>query len=298
MEHQLVAPLDGTVHISIAPEDLVKADQVLATIHPVHPTAPAPPDNQAEDTIEKPSSPWARRSNTQQLQHQFTDKHHRQHHRQGAYHGRSLNSAGSPGPQTPSGIRRRGRGPGLRQHDDEHSFPIRSSPRWRHRPLRLPFPEERRHGRRLLRLALALEQLGRVDSPSPSRWRPASPSAHADPPVRNEAQKEESLPLGFRRGARRLGLSGPEAGSERRHHRPPPSSSAAESVINGNKEFITNSGTEHHPARHGHRVTGQEDARTQHQAGNLQHPGAHQHPGSKAEKAYDKVRSTPRTPTR
>jgi acetyl-CoA/propionyl-CoA carboxylase biotin carboxyl carrier protein len=53
MEHQLVAPLDGTVHISIASGDLVKADQVLATIHPVHPTAPAPPDNAAEDTIEE-----------------------------------------------------------------------------------------------------------------------------------------------------------------------------------------------------------------------------------------------------
>ncbi|MFJ6158092.1 acetyl/propionyl/methylcrotonyl-CoA carboxylase subunit alpha [Pseudarthrobacter sp. NPDC092184] len=34
MEHQLVAPLDGTVHLSARPGDLVKADQVLATIHP------------------------------------------------------------------------------------------------------------------------------------------------------------------------------------------------------------------------------------------------------------------------
>jgi acetyl-CoA/propionyl-CoA carboxylase, biotin carboxylase, biotin carboxyl carrier protein len=34
MEHQLLAPLDGTVHLSIRPGDLVKADQVLATIHP------------------------------------------------------------------------------------------------------------------------------------------------------------------------------------------------------------------------------------------------------------------------
>jgi acetyl-CoA/propionyl-CoA carboxylase biotin carboxyl carrier protein len=36
MEHQLLAPLDGTVHLSTRPGDLVKADQVLATIHP-HP---------------------------------------------------------------------------------------------------------------------------------------------------------------------------------------------------------------------------------------------------------------------
>lgn len=50
MEHQLVAPLDGTVHISAAAGDLVKADQVVATVHP---TAPVPPDNAAEDTIEE-----------------------------------------------------------------------------------------------------------------------------------------------------------------------------------------------------------------------------------------------------
>ncbi|MCX6498059.1 MAG: biotin/lipoyl-binding protein [Arthrobacter sp.] len=46
MEHQLVAPLDGTVHISISSGDLVKADQVLATIHPPEPS-------KAEDTVEE-----------------------------------------------------------------------------------------------------------------------------------------------------------------------------------------------------------------------------------------------------
>ncbi len=49
MEHQLVAPLDGTVHISVGSGDLVKADQVLATIHPFSPTEPS----KAEDTIEE-----------------------------------------------------------------------------------------------------------------------------------------------------------------------------------------------------------------------------------------------------
>ncbi|HSN35191.1 MAG TPA: biotin/lipoyl-containing protein, partial [Arthrobacter sp.] len=49
MEHQLVAPLDGTVHISISSGDLVKADQVLATIHPAVPAEPS----KAEDTIEE-----------------------------------------------------------------------------------------------------------------------------------------------------------------------------------------------------------------------------------------------------
>lgn len=46
MEHQLVAPLDGTVHISAGAGDLVKADQVLATIHPAEPS-------KAEDTVEE-----------------------------------------------------------------------------------------------------------------------------------------------------------------------------------------------------------------------------------------------------
>lgn len=41
MEHQLVAPLAGTVHLAAKPGDLVKADQVLATIHP----AQQPQDN-------------------------------------------------------------------------------------------------------------------------------------------------------------------------------------------------------------------------------------------------------------
>ncbi|WP_373637690.1 acetyl/propionyl/methylcrotonyl-CoA carboxylase subunit alpha [Arthrobacter sp. ZGTC412] len=45
MEHQLLAPLDGTVHLSIRPGDLVKADQVLATIHPYAPTDGTRPIN-------------------------------------------------------------------------------------------------------------------------------------------------------------------------------------------------------------------------------------------------------------
>jgi acetyl-CoA/propionyl-CoA carboxylase, biotin carboxylase, biotin carboxyl carrier protein len=34
MEHQLLAPLEGKGHLTIRPGDLVKAGQVLATIHP------------------------------------------------------------------------------------------------------------------------------------------------------------------------------------------------------------------------------------------------------------------------
>ncbi|MET4096909.1 biotin carboxylase N-terminal domain-containing protein [Arthrobacter sp. UYCu712] len=53
MEHQLVAPLDGTVHLTVTSGDLVKADQVLATIHPAAVAAPPSADKAAEDTIEE-----------------------------------------------------------------------------------------------------------------------------------------------------------------------------------------------------------------------------------------------------
>jgi acetyl-CoA/propionyl-CoA carboxylase biotin carboxyl carrier protein len=52
MEHQLLSPLDGTIHISIKPGDLVKADQVLATVHP-HPPA------KAEETVGQPAEETA-----------------------------------------------------------------------------------------------------------------------------------------------------------------------------------------------------------------------------------------------
>jgi acetyl-CoA/propionyl-CoA carboxylase biotin carboxyl carrier protein len=50
MEHQLLAPLDGTVHLSTRPGDLVKADQVLATIHP-HPSS----DSSGQPAVTDPS---------------------------------------------------------------------------------------------------------------------------------------------------------------------------------------------------------------------------------------------------
>jgi acetyl-CoA/propionyl-CoA carboxylase biotin carboxyl carrier protein len=49
MEHHLVAPLAGTVHLTARTGDLVKADQVLATIHP-DPTRDAVDTSQATDT--------------------------------------------------------------------------------------------------------------------------------------------------------------------------------------------------------------------------------------------------------
>ncbi len=51
MEHQLVAPLDGTVHISAASGDLVKADQVLATVHPAAPAEPSTAEDAVEESV-------------------------------------------------------------------------------------------------------------------------------------------------------------------------------------------------------------------------------------------------------
>jgi acetyl-CoA/propionyl-CoA carboxylase biotin carboxyl carrier protein len=48
MEHQLVAEVAGTVHISVATGDLVKADQVVATIHAEQPAAHDPAEKRKE----------------------------------------------------------------------------------------------------------------------------------------------------------------------------------------------------------------------------------------------------------
>ncbi|UKA55840.1 biotin/lipoyl-binding protein [Arthrobacter sp. FW305-BF8] len=50
MEHQLVAEVSGTVHISVSTGDLVKADQVVATIHAasIHAAGTAPQDSTDE----------------------------------------------------------------------------------------------------------------------------------------------------------------------------------------------------------------------------------------------------------
>ncbi|MFP3463673.1 biotin carboxylase N-terminal domain-containing protein [Arthrobacter globiformis] len=48
MEHQLVAEVSGTVHISVATGDLVKADQVVATIHAEQPATHDPAEERKE----------------------------------------------------------------------------------------------------------------------------------------------------------------------------------------------------------------------------------------------------------
>lgn len=57
MEHQLVAEVAGTVHITVRTGDLVKADQVLATIHadPAADNAQDPAADKSEPTIQDPT---------------------------------------------------------------------------------------------------------------------------------------------------------------------------------------------------------------------------------------------------
>ncbi|WP_434618629.1 acetyl/propionyl/methylcrotonyl-CoA carboxylase subunit alpha [Arthrobacter sp. A5] len=56
MEHQLVASVAGTVHISVRPGDLVKADQVVATIHTVPAAVAAAESRHPADPVETPTA--------------------------------------------------------------------------------------------------------------------------------------------------------------------------------------------------------------------------------------------------
>jgi acetyl-CoA/propionyl-CoA carboxylase biotin carboxyl carrier protein len=58
MEHQLVASVQGTVHLTVATGDLVKADQVLASIHvtPINGTAADPASTNAAPTSAAPTN--------------------------------------------------------------------------------------------------------------------------------------------------------------------------------------------------------------------------------------------------
>ena len=135
------------------------------------------------------------------------------------------------------------------KHDEEHSFPYEVVKQMADMGLfGLPFPEEfGGMGGDYFALALALEQLGRVDQ-SVAITLEAGVSLGAMPVYRfgTDAQKEEWLPmLASGQALAGFGLTEPEAGSDaggtkthaRRERR-------AKWVINGNKEFITNSGTD------------------------------------------------------
>ena len=170
------------------------------------------------------------------------------------------------------------------KHDEEHSFPYEVVSQMADMGLfGLPFPEEfGGMGGDYFALALALEQLGRVDQ-SVAITLEAGVSLGAMPIHRfgTEAQKQEWLPLlASGKALAGFGLTEPEAGSDAGGTKTTAKLGGGEWVINGNKEFITNSGTDITRLVTVTAVTGQAGTRgRQHQEGNLHHPGAHRHPG-------------------
>jgi short-chain 2-methylacyl-CoA dehydrogenase len=134
------------------------------------------------------------------------------------------------------------------KHDQEHSFPYGIVDQMAEMGLfGLPFPEEYGGmGGDYFALALALEQLGRVDQ-SVAITLEAGVSLGAMPVYRfgNEAQKQQWLPmLASGKALGGFGLTEPEAGSDAGGTKTHAELRDGQWVINGNKEFITNSGTD------------------------------------------------------
>ncbi|MFC9351027.1 acyl-CoA dehydrogenase family protein [Arthrobacter sp. NPDC057013] len=184
------------------------------------------------------------------------------------------------------------------KHDEEHSFPYDVVSQMADMGLfGLPFPEEYGGmGGDYFALALALEQLGRVDQ-SVAITLEAGVSLGAMPVYRfgTEAQKQEWLPLlASGKALAGFGLTEPEAGSDaggtKTAARLEGNGDAKNWVINGNKEFITNSGTDISKLVTVTAVTGQQerkDGSLKKEISTILVPT--DTPGFKAEKAYNKV---------
>ena len=184
------------------------------------------------------------------------------------------------------------------KHDEEHSFPYEVISQMADMGLfGLPFPEEYGGmGGDYFALALALEQLGRVDQ-SVAITLEAGVSLGAMPVYRfgTEAQKEEWLPLlASGKALAGFGLTEPEAGSDaggtKTTARLEDGAGGKNWVINGNKEFITNSGTDISRLVTVTAVTGQherKDGSVKKEISTILVPT--DTPGFKAEKAYNKV---------
>ncbi|MET3935299.1 acyl-CoA dehydrogenase family protein [Arthrobacter sp. OAP107] len=184
------------------------------------------------------------------------------------------------------------------KHDEEHSFPYEVVSQMADMGLfGLPFPEEYGGmGGDYFALALALEQLGRVDQ-SVAITLEAGVSLGAMPVYRfgTEAQKQEWLPLlASGKALAGFGLTEPEAGSDaggtKTTARLEGDGEARNWVINGNKEFITNSGTDISKLVTVTAVTGQQerkDGSIKKEISTILVPT--DTPGFKAEKAYNKV---------
>jgi short/branched chain acyl-CoA dehydrogenase len=134
------------------------------------------------------------------------------------------------------------------QHDADHSFPYEVVAGMAQMGLfGLPFPEEYGGmGGDYFALCLALEELAKIDQ-SVAITLEAGVSLGAMPVFRfgNEAQKQEWLPqLTSGRNLAAFGLTEPGAGSDAGGTRTRAELDGGDWVINGNKQFITNSGTD------------------------------------------------------
>ena len=134
------------------------------------------------------------------------------------------------------------------KHDEEHSFPYEVTAQMGELGLfGLPFPEEfGGMGGDYFALSLALEQLGRVDQ-SVAIPLEAGVSLGAMPVHRfgTQAQKEQWLPqLTSGEALAGFGLTEPDAGSDAGGTATKARVENGEWVIDGSKQFITNSGTD------------------------------------------------------
>ncbi|MEZ0364304.1 acyl-CoA dehydrogenase family protein [Mycobacterium sp. pUA109] len=134
------------------------------------------------------------------------------------------------------------------KHDEEHSFPYQVIAKMGEMGLfGLPFPEQYGGmGGDYFALALALEELGKVDQ-SVAITLEAGVSLGAMPIYRfgTERQKQQWLPaLTAGTALAAFGLTEPGAGSDAGGTRTTARLDGGEWVINGSKQFITNSGTD------------------------------------------------------
>ncbi len=134
------------------------------------------------------------------------------------------------------------------KHDEEHSFPYEVVAKMAEMGLfGLPFPEEYGGmGGDYFALALALEELGKVDQ-SVAITLEAAVGLGAMPIYRfgTEGQKHKWLPdLVAGRALAGFGLTEPGAGSDAGGTRTTAKLDNGDWVINGSKQFITNSGTD------------------------------------------------------
>lgn len=134
------------------------------------------------------------------------------------------------------------------KHDEEHSFPYEVVSGMAEMGLfGLPFPEEYGGmGGDYFALCLALEELGKIDQ-SVAITLEAGVSLGAMPVYRfgNDAQKQEWLPLlasGKALGA--FGLTEAGGGSDAGATKTTAKEDGGDWIINGSKQFITNSGTD------------------------------------------------------